>query len=317
MIAGVARGQDPRADADRLMNEGMALGRAGNNLEAIRRFRAAEALLPRFQDDCNIGLAWARLQQWARAELYLSRCRERAVAERAVDQLPAWVNERLREADAALGQAGWARVEVASDPAGAKVVASAFGVDDPFVAPRTVWLPPGAQDVLATLDGRRPERVTFTVEPGVARAVRVTLRANPPPVATTPPPVEKAASPPAHPAAPTSAAGKSLGERVGRRRLVVAGALTLAAGVALLAGALTANLLAQGPRSAIPNAEIDVDYQRDLAALHSYRAAAITLYVVGGAAAATGLALVIAGRRLRPSLAIGPGAAALSLAGSW
>lgn len=63
--------------AKALNREGMRLAEAGEFEEAITRFKAAEALEPRPQYHCNIGIAYQQWQKWDLSLRYLESCQSR------------------------------------------------------------------------------------------------------------------------------------------------------------------------------------------------------------------------------------------------
>jgi hypothetical protein len=85
-------------------------------------------------------------------------------------------------------------------------------------------------------------------------------------------------------------------ERGGSRRLRAGGIATLAAGAALLGGAVATNVLGADARSQAALTDDAARYHQLLDDLHAYRGASAALYAVGAAAAVTGLALLIADR---------------------
>lgn len=168
-----------QAQAERLVAEGVELGKAGRLVDAIARFKSADALAPDAIYDCNIALSYVRLNRPARAMYFLERCRHRARA-----PLPDWVATRRADLLATLERGAFARVGVESTPNGAWVAFSAFEPDERAVTPVDLWLPLGAHVLTARSEGRadltRPVTLT-TSEP-----LHVHLQW--PPVASAPPP---------------------------------------------------------------------------------------------------------------------------------
>ncbi|MCC6622436.1 MAG: hypothetical protein IT385_14325 [Deltaproteobacteria bacterium] len=138
---------DPRAEADRLVAEGAALGQKGRWDEAIARFEEAERHFPRAIHACNIGLAHARADRPEKALLHLTACQARAT-----EPLPAWVPKRIDETRAALNAGRFAPLELVPRTLGARVTLDHFG-DQPLVPPVTVWLPFGEHRLRAELAG--------------------------------------------------------------------------------------------------------------------------------------------------------------------
>jgi hypothetical protein len=252
-VAAGARADVPRGEADRLAREGKALGDAGNNAEAIVRFKAADALVPNAAYDWNIGLAYARMERWSHALLYIERYRTRANA-----PLPAFVEQRHKRTVEQARAAGYAEVRLVSDPAGARVTISTLGADEPLIAPRTIWLPPGSAEVIAESPGLAPRRENLVVERGKPMTVELALRATvaeprpepqpepkvtPPPPKVTPPPIVTPETPPARePAVHRSSRALQLGLGIG----IPLGVLAVGAAVAAALLARPTDLYEQG-----------------------------------------------------------------------
>lgn len=193
--------EDARKSADRLVLEGKKLGDAGRVMEAIERFKAAEAKYPRAIHGCNIGLAYAQLKSYPQALLFLEQCRSRATG-----PLPAWVEARYQRTLETLNQGGYTAVEIVSDPAGADVQVVGFAKDETFTTPRTVWLSTGEAEFQISREGFVPQRKTMTLAGRTGR-LAVTLQRVPvaepaPPPRPTPEPVAPAPAP--TPPAPTA-----------------------------------------------------------------------------------------------------------------
>jgi hypothetical protein len=278
-----------RQEADRLVLEAKKLSDAGKHDEAIARFRAAEAVLPRALHDCNIGLAYAKLRLPAASLLHLESCRARAS-----ERLPDWVDMRIARTREELARSGHAPLDIQSEPSGARVTVSSLGADCPFVAPRRVWVPVGEVEVVATVAGLGEERRRIDVRG--EQAVRLELqkpvvadaRPSPAPVAATPL-VE----------APTIAAieVKQTPPRDTRRARRVAGAILVGVGVAFLVAGMAANLVAALDTK--PDAERYPEgnaFQSRLNTFHLERDLAIAGYSVGGAAALAGVATLVSTR---------------------
>jgi tetratricopeptide (TPR) repeat protein len=313
-----AQAQAPtaRQQADALVREGKAAADAGRLLDAITAFHRAEALLPRAIHDCNIGLAYARLERWPQALLFLESCRARTT-----EGLRDWVPPRIAEAERKLAAGSFAPIEVTATPAGARVTASSL--DETFTAPRRVWLPFGETHLTASAAGYVDEKRTVAITSRAPQTIDLAL--HPPPVATVEPPataarpaettatrpVETTAAPPATPPVRDAAAAPEAGrvatrpiawsdvvikvdaERARRNSFLRAGITLLVGGVAQLIVGLGLHLHAvlsikpaaeQLPPGDAFNAQLDK--------FRGERDAAIASYVVGSAAAVTGVALL-------------------------
>src|SRR5437870_630939 len=142
---------DNQSDADQLTREAIALGKSGDLEGAIARFKAAQKRFPRPNNHCNIGLAYAQLERWAKAHLYLDRCKSQVRA-----GLPDWVDKRLKQASDGLRAALYVPVEVTSEPPGALL-----SEEDELVTPATLWLPLGEREITLELEGYLPARRTL------------------------------------------------------------------------------------------------------------------------------------------------------------
>jgi hypothetical protein len=178
----VSTGGTPVQSADRLVNEGIELADHGAYEDAIAKFRAAEEVLPRALNDCNIGLAYARLEKPAEAWFYLQRCKARKP-----EPDPPWLAARLEKARAALDGGRFAPVDLTAEPADTRVVAAAFLPDD-LTAVTPVWLPLGRWELVATRPDGVTEARTLTLETGGPAKMHVVVADPTPPPAPTPTP---------------------------------------------------------------------------------------------------------------------------------
>ena len=227
IVAGPATGradesEDARKSADRLVLEGKKLGDAGRVMEAIERFKAAEAKYPRAIHGCNIGLAYAQLKSYPQALLFLEQCRSRATG-----PLPAWVEARYQRTLETLNQGGYTAVEIVSDPAGADVQVVGFAKDETFTTPRTVWLSTGEAEFQISREGFVPQRRTMTLA-GKTGRLAVTLQRVPvpepaPPPRTAPEPIAPTPTTPATPAAIAAPPPAPQAPPKGRTSLKIAG----------------------------------------------------------------------------------------------
>lgn len=118
--------------------------------EALVAFREAASRPGRVGYDftCEIGLCYAGLGDFSRAQFYLGLCREDAMWPRWEKRaLPA-----LRAAESAMADAQFAKVHVEVTPA--EAMARFDVLDDVgFSVPRDVWLPVGSHTLSAYADG--------------------------------------------------------------------------------------------------------------------------------------------------------------------
>lgn len=301
---GIARAEtssDPtaeaRAAADRLVIEGKKLGDAGRVMEAIERFKAAEARYPRAIHGCNIGLAYAQLKSFPQALLFLEQCRSRATG-----PLPGWVEARFQKTLETLRAGGYSAVEIITDPPGAEVHVVGFARDESFVAPRTVWLSSGEAELSVSREGYVSERRTLKLTAQTQR-LEVKLQRVPepvrpppdepkpiptptPPVAVVPPP-SLTPPPPAH----------------GRPALKIAGGVLLGVGVVVAGVGWVPGFIAQRDAAKLATAQPTVENQQAYTR-QKHRTQDIiypTVFAVGGAVALTGVGILVAGYLLPAS----------------
>ena len=166
---------DPRAEADRLVNEGASLGQQGLWDQAIERFEAADALFPRAIHACNIGLAHARAARPEKALVSLAACQARAT-----EPLPSWVATRIDDTRALLAAGDYAPLELVRVTQGARVTIDHFP-GALFAPPVTVWLPFGTHHLHAEATGYEPLDLPLDVTSKMAQRVAVQLEPEPEP----------------------------------------------------------------------------------------------------------------------------------------
>jgi len=180
-----AQGQtDLEAKANSLVEEGNALGAAGKLEEAIKKFKAAEEILPRALHDCNIGLASVHLQEWIAAHYHLTRCRKRWTS--ADGEQPSWLESNLEGVETQLSAGTFARLEIASEPVGA-----AISVDGNRLVETSMWVVKGAHQLEATKPGFKKARMTVTLTSGERRTIVVPLAEVTPPPKAKPAPAKE------------------------------------------------------------------------------------------------------------------------------
>lgn len=291
---------EARAAADRLVIEGKKLGDAGRVMEAIERFKAAEARYPRAIHGCNIGLAYAQLKSFPQALLFLEQCRSRATG-----PLPSWVEARFQKTLETLRAGGYSAVEIITDPPGAEVHVVGFARDESFVAPRTVWLSSGEAELTVSRDGYTSERRTLKLTAQTQR-LEVKLQRVPEPVrpppdeprrlptpTPTPTPTPVVVVPPQPPPPPPP----------GRPSLKIAGAFVLGIGVVVAGVGWAPAFVAQQNAADLvrkqPTAENQAAYNRQEHRTEDVVYPAV--FAVGGAVALTGVGILVAGYLLPAS----------------
>lgn len=271
---------DPRAAADALVADGVALGEARRFDEAIERFEAADRLFPRAMHVCNIGLAHARADRPEKAHFYLLRCQARAT-----EALPGWVDRRLAEARRTLEKGAFAPVELIGPPAALRV--SHYG-SEVLTPPITVWLPLGSHRLSADADGflpwthdlivqtRAPIRQAFVLQPRPAPDPVVDPVPDPLPD-PVPDPLPDPILDPTNPT-PSPRPGSSLD--VPGLVLTVTGGVALVAGLVLYPIALDsrddASALASGDLDAYNDARSTFELERGFAYGLTFGGAALT-----------------------------------------
>ena len=169
----VAAGTAHADEADRLVEEGEALARAGDPSGAVSKFKAADKAVPKTRHSCLVGLAYLRMQRWGQAEVAIGRCRSRATSR---DPAPDWIGEAEKQLETGLATAKVAPVTFVVTPAvDAQLAISTFGEGEDF-RPRMLHLAPGSYKVAAVSSGYAGEQ-TFQVTGTAAQTVTVQLRA--------------------------------------------------------------------------------------------------------------------------------------------
>lgn len=283
---------DAHAEADRLVDEALQLARINRLTDAILRFRAADKLWPRGNNDCNIGLAYSRLGDHPRALLHIDAC-----AVRLNQVLPGTFGALQQATLRTLQRGAYAQVDLVVDPIGAKVSVPAFAPEDVLSAPRLFWLPLGVHVLRIEAPGFEPMERRIELLTNRLEHVEVKLEPIPPPapapVAIPVTPAAKAAvpaitapPPPPPPAPPTPT-------------LRVAGYTLLGVGVAALGLGLGGNVIAHEAIGQAERASTRVDYD---AAQDRHRLGVplmFTGYVVGATLVISATILLVRDRALR------------------
>jgi hypothetical protein len=132
------------AEADEsqdLVAKGEELAKQGAWSQAITTFKQADAHQPRAENACFIGLAYLRRELWAQAELYFTKCHDRAKPD---DPLPVWSAEAEGQLAQKLAGQNVAAVTLDVTPAtvAAEITASGF-LPDEKLGRGTIHLAPG------------------------------------------------------------------------------------------------------------------------------------------------------------------------------
>jgi hypothetical protein len=163
-----------RADEiDDLVIRGKALAKAGELTQAIAQFRRADAMRPRAQHACLIGLAYTRRELWLLADLWFARCRARANAN---DPLPEWFDEAEQQLAAKVSAARAATITIRVAPASAHATVKISSFDfDEVLAPGTIHLAPGRYTLEAGAPGFARQKRTIVAEDGAKQTIAITL----------------------------------------------------------------------------------------------------------------------------------------------
>lgn len=173
---------DDAATARQRADEADALAKAGDFVGAASAYKAAHALDPRAEYQCNVGVAYWKARDLPRAQLFLNVCLSRgshlpATFLESVRLVLATVEDRLREGE-------FAPVDVVVRPDAAEVRVAGWAADDVFVGSRIVWLPFGEH----ALEVRAPGHVAATRTVTVAARDHVEVRIDLEPAPVAPPP---------------------------------------------------------------------------------------------------------------------------------
>lgn len=184
LLARPAAADETAVTAKQRADEADALAKSGDFLGAAAAYKAAHALDPRAEYQCNVGVAYWKARDLPRAQLFLNVCLSRgshlpATFVESVRLVLATVEDRLREGE-------FAPVDVVVRPAAAEVRIAGWAEDDVFVGSRLVWLPYGEH----VLEIRAPGYLATTRPLSIAArdGVDVRIDLEPVPVAAPAPP---------------------------------------------------------------------------------------------------------------------------------
>jgi hypothetical protein len=273
---------DHQSDADQLTRDAIALGKSGNLEQAIQKFHAAQKLFPRPNNHCNIGLAYAQLARWAKAHLYLERCRNQVRA-----GLPEWVDKRLKQSEDGLKASLSAPVRVTSEPPGAQVLATGFDPEDELTTPVTLWLPLGEREIGAALPGYEPKQQRLKLDTVELQQLHLVLEKP------------KLVEPPLVTQAPTPAPVVVIAQRSPRLR--VAGGVVTALGIASLGTSLALYLVAREVTTPDANGLVrgTREFDSALDRFHAQVNGSIAMLAVGGALTIAGVTVLALSARRR------------------
>jgi tetratricopeptide (TPR) repeat protein len=276
--------EQKRAAAKSKYQQGAEAYSAGRFKDAVDLFLAADQLSPSAPLSFNIARAYEKLADDAGAlRWYRDYLRRNPDATNATTVRPliAALAESLRKK-------GVQQLTVLTSPAGATV-----SVDDqPMgVTPWTGELSPGEHHLLLSLRGYADaeRNVSLAADQPLDTSVRLEQQAAP---ASVPTPVPApASSPPAPKASDTTSHGKKLG---------IVPWVTLAAGTAMLGGALTFEMLRRSAESDAKGAENQIEYQDHLQTEQSRQTTARIFLGTGGALLLAGGLMLLLDRDTSP-----------------
>jgi hypothetical protein len=164
-------------EADRLAGDAETLAKKNDFVGAAGKFKAAYAADPRPALICNVGVAYYKAKELARAHLFLNRCLERGTALDAkfVDN----VRAVLKAVETSLRSGEFTPLDIVVEPASATVVVQAFGDDEAFIGSRVVWLTSGQQTLVGRAEGYSDKIVQVDATGHDLQPVRVALERKP------------------------------------------------------------------------------------------------------------------------------------------
>jgi tetratricopeptide (TPR) repeat protein len=287
VLAGTA--QAGPEEAARLRAEGEAFAKQRRYEDAIRSFKQADAEEARGEYDCFIALAYRRLERWAQAEMFLTRCRSRL---KPGETEPTWTATLTTEITEGLTRTGHARVVIGIEPAEAAALAqiavSAFAPDE-RVAAGAIYLPAGKHLLEVKAQGYQDTTQTVEVESGRETAVVVKL-SPPEPVVTPPEPPPPVVEKPVQPARrPMTVVERGSG--LGWFCLGVGASAMLAGGVF--------NYLALHNQDLLAGARTDAQYEEHESRFDAQRIGTYVGYGVGAVGIAAGIYFLLKPQRQR------------------
>lgn len=264
--------------ADEDLAAAEAAAKHGDFVATAAAFKRAYAKDPRPELICNVGVAYYKAKELARAQLFLSRCLERgsALDAKFVDN----VRTVLGSVESTMRASDFTPVDIVVEPAGATITMDAFGDDEAVVGSRVVWLPFGKHRLVARFEGYADRLVELETTARASQRVRITLdKAQvvetpkpPPPVVTKP----KSPPPPPPPVVTEPVRARS------KVPAIVATSASVAGLVLAIVGHQQANAAADRARFAV---SMNV-YNDDKSSVSTWNAVTITgasVAVVGAA----------------------------------
>lgn len=182
LVLAPAAARADAAGALRASAEAEQLAKAGAYTEAAARFREAYRLDPLPKYLCNVGVAYQKAKQLAKAHLYLGECLRTGASLDAA--FLAKVGEVVRAVETTLRESGFVSVEIAVTPATASLELETFDRDERFVGTRTLWMTTGRHTATVSAEGHTTQRVDIDA---TASTGRVSIELVPSPIAGSEP----------------------------------------------------------------------------------------------------------------------------------
>jgi hypothetical protein len=154
-----------------------ALAKQGDFVGAAGQYKLAYADDPRPELICNVGVAYYKAKQLARAQLFLNRCLERGTA--LDEKFVGSVRKVLESVESALRNGEFTPVDIVVEPAGATVAIEAFGDDESFIGSRVVWLARGKHKLTAKAEGYIVQSTDVEAQGRDMKPVKITLQRAP------------------------------------------------------------------------------------------------------------------------------------------
>jgi tetratricopeptide (TPR) repeat protein len=304
-----APNEQQRSEAKARYEAGVAAYTAGHYKDAVDLFLAADRLAPSSPLSFNIARAYEKLGDDSGAlRFYRDYLRRTPNAQNATD-----VGALVKRFEERLKAKGVQQMTVLSTPTGATVALDGAPVG---VTPATLDMPPGQHHLALMLRGYADTERDIELPADHALDVVLELAPAPEPDQAAPAAAGPAAAAAPPPSAPAPAESHGLG---------VWPYVTLGAGAAALAGALTFELMRKSSEESAKDASTQVEYKDHYDTMVSQRTTARVLVGVGGALVVTGgvlLAIELGNgsptkKTARLGLAPAPGGFTGSLAGSF
>lgn len=155
------------AGGEKASAEAEQLAKAGAFTEAAGRFREAYRLDPLPKYLCNVGVAYQKAKQLAKAHLYLTECLRTGVNLDVA--FLAKVGEVVAAVETTLRDSGFVAVEIAVAPDTATLELETFDRDEKFVGSRTLWMTLGRHTATVSAEGYATQRVEIDATTSTGR----------------------------------------------------------------------------------------------------------------------------------------------------